>query len=116
MHLYVLCVCTDAVRVVLLLPLSGQLDQVQAMLKESEALAKAKTKDGVTPLMRAANKGHVKVWPVSMWVDRFISGSTHLAIHLHSPHSAAPLFTIITIITITISTLHSPPPPLSPDM
>jgi ankyrin repeat protein len=31
------------------------------MLRDCPALANAKTKDGVTPLMRAANKGHVKV-------------------------------------------------------
>ena len=42
-------------------PLAGQAERVEAMLRECPALAKAKTKDGVTPLMRAANKGYVKV-------------------------------------------------------
>lgn len=41
--------------------LSGQCDRVEVMLRKCAALAKAKTKDGLTPLMWAANKGHVKV-------------------------------------------------------
>ena len=39
----------------------GQAERVDEMLSECPALVNAKTKDGVTPLMRAANKGHVKV-------------------------------------------------------
>ena len=40
---------------------TGQAELISTMLRDSPALANAKTKDGVTPLMRAANKGHVKV-------------------------------------------------------
>ena len=54
LHCVALCVLTPSVCV-------GQAERVEEMLSECPALVNAKTKDGVTPLMRAANKGHVKV-------------------------------------------------------
>lgn len=53
------------------LPYTGQTDNVQLMLGKCAALAKAKTKDGLTPLMWAANKGHVKVCPTRKWANQF---------------------------------------------
>lgn len=65
-----MCGVPFAVCMATLLP-SGQSDRVQVMLRKSAELAKAKTKDGLTPLMWAANKGHVKVCPTLNWADLF---------------------------------------------
>ena len=43
----------------------GDLDRVSKVLETQKRIANCQDKDGVTPLMLAANKGNVKVGTVS---------------------------------------------------
>ena len=84
---------------------TGQAELISTMLRDSPALANAKTKDGVTPLMRAANKGHVKVGIIivhstnfSLSLGRYVKPCSQLAVQsmpktlsMGGLHSCKPL-------------------------
>ena len=75
------------------------------MLRDCPALANAKTKDGVTPLMRAANKGHVKVGIIIVHtLDQFLSLSLSLG---RCVKSCSQLVAQSTPKTLSTGGLHS---------